>query len=77
MEFGVLTNDSSGVIDTPMTRAGRDLQDVPPPMVPMGRFGLPEEIANMTAFVLSDEASYVTGAHFTVDGGANAAGRHQ
>jgi NAD(P)-dependent dehydrogenase (short-subunit alcohol dehydrogenase family) len=64
-----------GVIDTPMTRQGRN--DLPPPVVPMRRFGQAEEIATMTAFLLSDEASYVTGAHMLVDGGANAAGRHQ
>ncbi|KAG4432253.1 hypothetical protein IFR05_012259 [Cadophora sp. M221] len=64
-----------GVIDTPMMRGGRT--DIPPPAVPMARFGEPEEIAYMTAWLLSDEASYVTGAHMLVDGGANAAGRHQ
>ncbi len=37
--------------------------------VPMGRRGTPEEIANVYLFLASEEASYVTGAVFSVDGG--------
>lgn len=37
--------------------------------VPMKRFGTPEEVANVAAFLLSDESSYVTGSAYTVDGG--------
>jgi NAD(P)-dependent dehydrogenase (short-subunit alcohol dehydrogenase family) len=36
---------------------------------PMGRRGTPEEVANVYCFLASDEASYVTGALFSVDGG--------
>lgn len=36
---------------------------------PIGRMGTPEEIANATAFIASDEASFVTGSNFIIDGG--------
>ena len=38
-----------------------------------GRFGAPEDIANTAAWLLSDEAAFVTGQTFTVDGGLTAA----
>lgn len=40
---------------------------------PVGRFGAPEDIANMAAWLVSDQSAYVSGACFTVDGGMTAA----
>jgi len=37
---------------------------------PLGRVGKPEDIANMILFLASDEASWVTGAEFVIDGGS-------
>ena len=39
---------------------------------PLGRTGKPEEVANAALFLLSDEASFITGAALAVDGGATA-----
>ena len=41
--------------------------------IPCGRFGAPEEIASVATFLASDEASYVSGAIYAVDGGQGAA----
>lgn len=41
-------------------------------MHPIGRIGLPEEIANTALFLASDESSFATGAEFVIDGGYTA-----
>ena len=41
--------------------------------VPLGRFGQPEEVAAMALYLASDEARFVTGAEFVIDGGFTAA----
>jgi NAD(P)-dependent dehydrogenase (short-subunit alcohol dehydrogenase family) len=38
----------------------------------LGRYGKPEEVAALVAFVAGPEAAYITGANLTVDGGTNA-----
>ncbi len=37
--------------------------------IPMNRLGVPEDVAGMTAFLCSDEAAYITGQVFRIDGG--------
>jgi NAD(P)-dependent dehydrogenase (short-subunit alcohol dehydrogenase family) len=64
-----------GMIDTPMLRmmddpeAGRAYLDV---RVPLRRLGRAEEVAAVIGFLVSDEASYVTGVAIPVDGGVTA-----
>jgi NAD(P)-dependent dehydrogenase (short-subunit alcohol dehydrogenase family) len=43
-------------------------------LIPMGRLGEPEEVARLVRFLLSDEASYITGVAVAIDGGVTAAG---
>ena len=38
--------------------------------IPIGRFGKPEEIGYLAAFLASDEAAYITGSEFVIDGGS-------
>lgn len=62
-----------GFIDTPLIEPAIDLfkdETTRWAMVPMGRAGVPEEIANAILFLGSDEASYVTGSALLVDGGS-------
>ena len=40
--------------------------------VPMHRHGTPEEVAQLVAFLLSDESSYITGAEIAIDGASSA-----
>jgi NAD(P)-dependent dehydrogenase (short-subunit alcohol dehydrogenase family) len=50
---------------------GRDLNEVLSKMTPLGRAGLPEEVADLIAFLASDRAAFIHGANITIDGGAN------
>jgi NAD(P)-dependent dehydrogenase (short-subunit alcohol dehydrogenase family) len=57
-------------IDSPIPLAAQESIGT---MVPLGRRGTPEEMANVFAFLASDDASYVTGALWLADGGVTPA----
>jgi NAD(P)-dependent dehydrogenase (short-subunit alcohol dehydrogenase family)/nicotinamidase-related amidase len=60
---------SPGPIRTPLTDAHPEETAPIAARVPMKRMGKPEEIAKTVAFLLSDDASFITGAEIVVDGG--------
>jgi NAD(P)-dependent dehydrogenase (short-subunit alcohol dehydrogenase family) len=75
--IGVRVNSiSPGTTETPMLTAEFDASPDPArertenqSTIPLGRFGQPEDIAAAVAFLLSDDAAYITGANLVVDGG--------
>jgi len=59
-----------GYIKTDMTdRLSEEQKDRILSRVPLGRFGLPEDVANMVNFLISAKADYITGQVFRIDGG--------
>tara|TARA_B100001123_G_scaffold450758_1_gene623486 strand:- start:1146 stop:1910 length:765 start_codon:yes stop_codon:yes gene_type:complete len=61
-----------GPIDTPMLRSGFDDPERKQKVlarIPMGRTGVPEEVANGVLFLASDESSFITGEGLVIDGG--------
>ena len=56
-----------GFIATDMTKELNE--DELKKLIPMGRFGKPEEVANLVSFLASDEAAYITGQVISINGG--------
>lgn len=56
-----------GFISTDMTKELNEAELKK--LIPMGRFGKPEEVASLTSFLASDEAAYITGQVISINGG--------
>jgi NAD(P)-dependent dehydrogenase (short-subunit alcohol dehydrogenase family) len=73
-EYGINVNAvAPGLIDVPAQRVEENLsseyQNRYMQEVPLGRMGLPSDIAKMVLFLSSDEADWITGQLYLVDGG--------
>jgi 3-oxoacyl-[acyl-carrier protein] reductase len=67
-----VNNVQPGPIDTDLNPASGDWAAPQKAVTALNRYGKAEEVAALVAFVASPEASYITGANLTVDGGTNA-----
>jgi glucose 1-dehydrogenase len=71
--LGITVNNiAPGAIATPINASL--LEDKPKldallQNIPLGRLGTSDEIANLAAFMASDEAAYITGSTYVIDGG--------
>ena len=67
-----VNNIAPGAIETPINE---NLEEEPDQMekllseIPLGRIGQPEEVAGLALYLASEEAAYVTGSTFVIDGG--------
>ena len=67
-----INNVAPGAIETPINKAllsNPELLQELLTKIPLGRLGNPNDVAGIVAFLASDDASYITGSTFVVDGG--------
>ena len=68
---------SPGATDTPMIQSAYDeidgFYDYWSKAAPLGRMAMPEDVADAALFLVSDEASFITGQNLMVDGGLSIA----
>lgn len=63
-----------GYVDTPiLAKVPKDMKDAMANQLPVGRLGKDTEIANLICYLLSDDATFITGAIVPIDGGFTAA----
>lgn len=78
--FGITVNTvAPGPVDTELFRAnhphGSDAEQAALARIPLGRLGQPQDVAAAVAFLLGDDAGFITGQILGVDGGGSIAGR--
>ena len=62
-----------GYVDTPiLAQVPQEMKDMMANQLPIGRLGKDTEIANLICYLLSDDASFITGAIIPIDGGFTA-----
>ena len=66
----VLTPMVRGMADQSCPENPQSVIDGTPAAIPLGRLADPREVGELAAFLSSDEASYLTGAQFVIDGGS-------
>jgi 3-oxoacyl-[acyl-carrier protein] reductase len=72
MQGHILTDRQREIAEDTSRRTGKSIDDAIKQAladVPLGRYGTPEEIGYLVAFLASDKASYITGAMIPIDGG--------
>ncbi|HVH15024.1 MAG TPA: SDR family oxidoreductase [Candidatus Angelobacter sp.] len=72
MQGHILTDRQREIAEDTSRRTGKSVDDAMKQAladVPLGRYGTPEEIGHLVAFLASDKASYITGAMIPIDGG--------
>jgi glucose 1-dehydrogenase len=71
--LGITVNNiAPGAIETPINKTllnNPDLLKLLLSKIPLGRLGTPDDVAGLAAFLASEDAAYVTGSTFFVDGG--------
>lgn len=69
-QYGIDVNAvAPGPIETPGTKSMEELYEQTKKAIPLGRWGLAEDIASLVGFLASDESSFITGQCIVADGG--------
>ena len=61
------------VVRAEFTKAFGVTPEIMTAAIPLGRMGIPEDIAESVGFLVSDRAAWITGSNFIIDGGQNPA----
>ena len=68
----MINNIAPGAIQTPINKellSNKSELDALLKNIPLNRMGLPADVAALAAFLASDQASYITGSTYVIDGG--------